>query len=139
VYLCTPVILALRRLNEEDRKFKANLSYILSPCLKKQKSLWISYYSFLKSYCLWFFSEISQLEKVNGKGYWDIIKIRKMLVTVEIGWWVHGNSMLTFYTTFVSIFFLYQKNFFFWYLKYRLLLKIIPKKKAYKFFRWHEW
>jgi hypothetical protein len=35
----TPIIPALRRLLEEDLKFKASLGYVARPCLKKKKNL----------------------------------------------------------------------------------------------------
>jgi hypothetical protein len=34
---CTPVIPAFGRLRQEDLEFKANVGYIVSPCLKKPK------------------------------------------------------------------------------------------------------
>jgi hypothetical protein len=33
---CTPIILALRRLRQEDYKFEDSLSSIVRPCLKKK-------------------------------------------------------------------------------------------------------
>jgi hypothetical protein len=36
--LHTPVIPAIKRLRQEDLKFKANLSYIGRPCLKKKNT-----------------------------------------------------------------------------------------------------
>jgi hypothetical protein len=34
---CGAIIPALRRLRQEDGEFKANLGYIVRPCLKQQK------------------------------------------------------------------------------------------------------
>jgi hypothetical protein len=38
VWWCTPVILALGRLRQEDCKFEASLDYGMRLCLKKKKS-----------------------------------------------------------------------------------------------------
>jgi hypothetical protein len=37
VWWCIPVVLALRKLNQEDYEFKVSLDYIARPCLKTPK------------------------------------------------------------------------------------------------------
>jgi hypothetical protein len=36
-WYCTPIILAFRRLEQEDLKFQASLGYIVRHCLRKQQ------------------------------------------------------------------------------------------------------
>lgn len=38
IWQCTPIICSLRRLRQEDHDLKANLGYILKPCLKNSHS-----------------------------------------------------------------------------------------------------
>jgi hypothetical protein len=41
VWCCTPIILALGRLRQEDLEFKASLGYLVKCCLQKQKEIWV--------------------------------------------------------------------------------------------------